>query len=67
MMNVYMNDQLVTTRDLKQKLGVSEVVLEVPEDVKLPAKVMLELETDYGKNTVHFWIKGKMDENGTVT
>ena len=64
-LRVYMGDQLVAERDLKQKIGVNEVVLNVPENVRLPSAVKLELETDYGVNEVHFWIKGKMEENET--
>jgi len=64
-LSVYMGDQLIATRDLKQKIGVNEVVLKVPEDVKLPAAVKLVLETDHGTTEVHFWIKGRKGDNET--
>lgn len=64
-LDVYMGEQLVTSRDLTKRTGMSEIMLQVPENVRLPSKVMLVLTTDYGKNEVHFWIKGRRDENAT--
>jgi len=66
LLSVYMGDQLLTTRDLKQRAGVNDVVLQVPEGQKLPAKVRLMLKTDYGVNEVHFWLKGRKEDNSTA-
>jgi len=65
LLDVYMGDQLLTSRDLTKRTGMSEIMLQVPENVKLPSKVMLILTTDYGQNEVHFWIKGRREENAT--
>ncbi|MFH0862729.1 MAG: hypothetical protein V1875_06855 [Candidatus Altiarchaeota archaeon] len=62
MLDIYIGDTLVATRDLKKRTGMNEIVLRVPENIKLPTKVSLELKTDYGTNGVHFWIKGRKNE-----
>jgi len=65
LLDIYIGDTLVATRDLKKRVGMNEIVLQVPENIKLPTKVSLELRTDYGKNEVHFWIKGRKNETET--
>jgi hypothetical protein len=62
MLDIYIGDTLVATRDLKKRTGMNEIVLQVPENIQLPTKVVLELKTDYGKNDVHFWIKGRKNQ-----
>jgi hypothetical protein len=64
LLSVYMGDSLVTTRDLRQRTGTNEVLIQVPETINFPAQVRLVLDTDYGQNEVHFWLKGR-SENST--
>lgn len=62
LMDIFIGNTLVATRDLKKRTGLNEIVLQVPENIQLPTKVSLNLKTDYGENEVHFWIKGKLNE-----
>jgi hypothetical protein len=65
LLSVYMGNSLVTTRDLKQRTGTNEVMIQVPETISFPTQVRLVLDTDYGQNEVHFWLKGRRNENST--
>jgi hypothetical protein len=65
LLNIYVGDNLVATRDLNKKSGINDVVLQVPEGINLPVRVKLALETDYGVDAVHFWIKSKGNDNST--
>jgi uncharacterized membrane protein len=64
-LDIYLDDRLVATRDLKQRSGENEVELQLPEGMKFPTKVKLTLKTDYGENEVHFWLNGRKEENAT--
>jgi hypothetical protein len=61
-LDVYMGDELIAQRDLKNKEGLNEVEMKVPEGVHLPVKVRLVLRTDHGENDVHFWLKDKEED-----
>lgn len=61
---VYLGEILIATRDLSKRTGENEVEIEVPKEIEFPVKVSLVLKTDLGVNEVHFWLKGRREENG---
>jgi hypothetical protein len=65
-LEVYMGNNLVATRELERYEGENEVELKLPEEMRFPTKVKLVLKTDYGENEVHFWLKGRIEENKTT-
>lgn len=60
-LEVYLGEKLIAERDLTAQAGENELVLKVPKNMRYPQKVKLVLTTDYGKNQVHFWLKGRKE------
>lgn len=60
-LRIFVGDQLVTENEMR-RAGKNDVVLHLPEAMRFPTKVRLVLNSDYGENEVHFWIKGRIGE-----
>ncbi|MFC2162149.1 hypothetical protein ACFLRF_00575 [Candidatus Altiarchaeota archaeon] len=61
-LKAYLGDNFIAEKDLTQQASADNVVIKLPEGIEFPVKVRLVLETDTGENEVHFWLKGRKNE-----